>query len=180
MSVSKNLKLAVAERNIEDIRGCLWACIAVDMNMTGKFKESFNYILENGISESELFEVDDDNDFKTEPTIENYRELGGLLSVNFSKKKLEALKAMGLVLYPPQQKEEAQKDIKKASKRRSACSQKKCDPFITGGAIVGAGCGAIAAAKFGARIGGIIGGGIVGATIGAIIGIAIANNIDKD
>ena len=59
MSVSVNLRNAVAEHNIEDIRGSLWACIAVDPNMTGKFKESLDYVLSNGISENELFDNDD-------------------------------------------------------------------------------------------------------------------------
>ena len=51
MSVSVNLRNAVSEHNIEDIRGVLWACIAVDPNMTGMFKESLEYVLSNGIFE---------------------------------------------------------------------------------------------------------------------------------
>lgn len=189
MSVSSLLKSAVEEKNIEDIRGGLWSCIAVDMNMTGKFKESLEFVLSNGISEEELFEPDDNVEFKTEPTTENYSELGGLLRVNFSKNKLDALHTMGIILYPPktQIKEHVEtrrshfrREEKQSSQRRSASSAKKCDPFITGGAIIGVGCGAIVAAKIGARLGGIIGGGIVGATVGTIIGIALANKVDKE
>ena len=75
MSVSVNLRNAVSEHNIEDIRGVLWACIAVDPNMTGMFKESLEYVLSNGIFENELFDNDDGESFSTEPTQENFNEL---------------------------------------------------------------------------------------------------------
>lgn len=112
MSVSENLKKAVEEKNIDDIRGCLWSCIAVDMNMTGRFKESLGYALSNGINEYELFQDDDGTPFKTEASKDNFSELGGLLRVNFSKKKLDALRKMGLSLYPPKMESEGPKKIR--------------------------------------------------------------------
>lgn len=101
MAVSENLKTAVDTKNLDDVRGSLWSCIIVDLNMTGKFKESFDYVLSHGISESELFVEDDGKEFETEPTRENFNNLSGLFSVNFSKKKYEALKKIGETLNPP-------------------------------------------------------------------------------
>ncbi|MCR5620346.1 MAG: hypothetical protein K6G18_00645 [Treponema sp.] len=185
MSVSENLKKAVEEKNIDDIRGCLWSCIAVDMNMTGRFKESLGYVLSNGINEYELFQDDDGTPFKTEASKDNFSELGGLLRVNFSKKKLDALRKMGLSLYPPKMESEGPKKNQGTGERPSSRSgereknrkehmQKSTRESrvigAVGGATFGAAGGAFAAAKFGAKVGGIIGGGLTGACVGAAIG----------
>ena len=98
-TVSQLLQNAVKEHNIEDIRGCLWACIAVDPTLTGMFKVSLDYILSNGISENELYENDDGEIFDLEPTDNNFNELGGAIRTNFSKKKLNGLKKIGTALY---------------------------------------------------------------------------------
>ena len=187
MSVSENLKVAIQSRNIDDIRGGLWSCIAVDMNMTGRFKESLDYILANGISEEELFEDDDGQPFETEATKDNFSELGGLLRVNFSKKKLDALRVMGCVLYPPKVASEEPKknqaintksvyrqtyqsdERKKAASNNTAEQRRAIEVCAGGGAVL---C-SFTAAKCGAKIGGIIGGGIIGACIGAAIGYAL-------
>ena len=97
--VSPNLQNAVKEHNIEDIRGSLWSCIAVDPTLTGMFKVSLDYVLSNGISENELYENDDGEIFDLEPTDDNFNKLGGALSTNFSKKKLNDLKKIGTALY---------------------------------------------------------------------------------
>ena len=194
MSVSENLKAAVAARNCDDIRGGLWSCIAVDMNMTGRFKESLAYVLENGISEAELYEADDGAPFATAASAENFSALGGLLRVNFSKKKLDALRTMGRTLYPPHSSAEEPKKNQPAgaagagaprdaaagssARHRSGAMRPRADGsrYTAGGAAVGAGIGAIAAAKLGAKIGGIIGGGVIGAVVGACIGAALAGS----
>lgn len=103
MNISDNLKSAVRDRNIADIRGALWSCLMVDMNMTGKFAQSLEYVLSNGISESELYEDDDGSSFDEEATEENFDTLAGLIRVNFSKRKLGSLKSIGCVLSPPKQ-----------------------------------------------------------------------------
>lgn len=102
MNVSENLKAAVSNKNIADIRGALWSCLMVDTNMTGRFKQSLGYVLSNGISESELYEDDDGTSFSEEPTETNFDTLAGLIRINFSKRKLEALKRIGCILSPPQ------------------------------------------------------------------------------
>lgn len=101
MSVSNNLREAIQTRNIANIRSCLWACLSVDMNMTGVFKESIHYVLSHGIDADELFEIDDEKPFESSPSMSNFSTLGGMLMVNFSRKKLDALKIMGMSLYPP-------------------------------------------------------------------------------
>ena len=85
MDISENLKRAVAEKNLADVRGALWSCLMMDANMTGLFKQSLEYVLSNGILEAELYEDDD-----------------GRIRVNFSKRKLDALKRIGRVLSPEQ------------------------------------------------------------------------------
>lgn len=97
--VSQILQNAVKEHNIEDIRGCLWSCIAVDPTLSEFFKVSLDYVLSNGISENELYENDDGETFDLEPTDDNFNKLGGALSTNFSKKKLNDIKKIGTALY---------------------------------------------------------------------------------
>ena len=58
MSISSNLKKAVEEHNLADIRGCLWSCILVDPNMTTKFKESLEYVISK-LSVSPLLNVNE-------------------------------------------------------------------------------------------------------------------------
>ena len=103
MSISENIKSAVAERNIPHIRDYLWSAIMFDKNMTGSFKESLEYVLANGIARSELFEEDDGEAFDEVCTKENYKTLGGLLRINFSEHKLDALRRMGRILSQPKQ-----------------------------------------------------------------------------
>lgn len=188
MSVSDNLKNAIAEHNLDDIRGGLWSCIAVDMNMTRRFKESLEYVLANGITESELFEDDDGKPFETEATKDNFSELGGILRVNFSKKKLDALKMMGRTLYPPKitsgetkknqgtsggasSRERERKSFQSRGANKNSRQIRAAQGCAAGGAVVGA----FAAAKCGAKIGGIIGGGLIGACVGAAIGYLLFN-----
>lgn len=100
MSVSKNLEVAVSSRNIQNIRGCLRSCIMVDPSMSKEFAESESYVLSNGIKENELYEIDKGG-FSEEQTEDNMSKLVGLLHLNFSKEKIDALKKIGHALYPP-------------------------------------------------------------------------------
>ncbi len=101
MSVTQNLKAAVAGRNMPDIRDCLWSSIPFDKTMTGSFKESLDFVFSNGISRKELFQDDDGEVFETIATEKNFYRLGGLLRINFSERKLEALQQMARTLWPP-------------------------------------------------------------------------------
>lgn len=174
MSVSVNLRNAVAEHNIEDIRGGLWACIAVDPNMTGKFKESLEYVLSNGISENELFDNDDGESFSTEPTQENFNELGGMISTNFSKKKLDALCNIGRILYPP--KYSTPKELKRESSNTDTGSgpqqnhQTSNTTATIGGAVLGAAAGALIGKIAIGGAAAILGGLAIGAAVGATVG----------
>lgn len=100
MLISQNMIEAVNEKNIEAVRGYLWAEIVVDISMTGSFLDNLTYVLSHGISESELYEEDDGEELPQLATKENFAKISGLLGVNFSKRKLDELKKMALVLYP--------------------------------------------------------------------------------
>lgn len=176
MSVSENLKNAVLEHNIEDIRGGLWSCIAVDPNMTGKFKESLEYVRTNGINENELFDNDDGESFNTEPTQENFNELGGMIRSNFSKKKIEALGKIGRVLYPPKKSNTEETRHENVTSENGSGSQQNhqtSNPAAAiGGAVLGAAAGAligkIAIGEAAAILGGLAIGAAVGATVGTM------------
>ena len=48
-TVSQLLQNAVKEHNIEDIRGSLWSCIAVDPTLSEIFKVSLDYIFQDSL-----------------------------------------------------------------------------------------------------------------------------------
>ena len=98
--VSKNLKKAVEEKNIVAIRDGLWSRITLDPNFTEGFPKSLEYCLNNGISESELYEIHDNRPISDEVSLENFSKLCGQLRTNFSKERLEKIKEIGRKLYP--------------------------------------------------------------------------------
>lgn len=182
MAVSENLKTAVDTKNLDDVRGSLWSCIIVDFNMTGKFKESFDYVLSHGISESELFVEDDGKEFETEPTRENFDNLSGLFSVNFSKKKYEALKKIGETLDPPkinsasrEQRSPSSGSAASQSRRRSTGSATNKTAVCAGGAAAGAVAGAVFGKVIFDSAAAIFGGVAVGAVAGFIAGVALSS-----
>lgn len=134
MSISNTIKDAVEKRNLQEIRGELWSCTVVDPSLTRVFQERLKYILSNGISEEDLFEVDDGTGFATEATQENLNALSGLFCANFSKKKYEAYKKMGGFLYPPQLKQETatlkEKPTERTTQHASARNEDKEQPFL--------------------------------------------------
>ena len=101
MKVSDNIKAAVAAGNISDIRDCLWSATLLEKVSSGNIQENLDYVLSHGVAAKDLFEEDDGEDFETAATEENYSHLGGLLSVNFSRRKLDALQKMARTLWPP-------------------------------------------------------------------------------
>ncbi|MBE6424208.1 hypothetical protein [Succinivibrio dextrinosolvens] len=100
MVISQNMIEAVNKKDLDAIRDYLWARIVVDVSMTGSFIDNLTYVLSHGISESELYEDDDGQVLPQTATKDNFAKISGLLKVNFSKKKLDELKKMALVLYP--------------------------------------------------------------------------------
>lgn len=182
MAVSENLKIAVDTNNLDDVRGSLWSCILLDFNMTGKFKESFDYVLSHGISENELFVEDDGKEFETEPTKENFDNLNGLFSVNFSKKKYEALKKIGEFLDPPKINSNSREQGSPSSGSTASQNRRHSTGSATNKTVVcagGATAGAVAGAVFGKIIfdsaAAVFGGLAVGAVAGLIVGFALSS-----
>ena len=128
MDISENLKRAVAEKNLADVRGALWSCLMMDANMTGLFKQSLEYVLSNGILEAELYEDDDGKSFGEEATAANFDELAGRIRVNFSKRKLDALKRIGRVLSPEQATRRPSGHVQAGDPRSGRCRPHGGDP----------------------------------------------------
>ena len=100
ISVNKEIKNYVADKNVEGIRAELWIYIGIDPNFTKDFIENLNYCLKNGISESELYENHDGRSMSDEVTNDNFAKLCDQLRINFSKERLEKIKEIGRKLYP--------------------------------------------------------------------------------
>ena len=166
MSVSDKLKTDVAARNLTAIRGDLWSRIVLDPNFTGGFPESWQYCLDNGITEAELYQEHDGRDIDLEPTGENFDLLGGQLSTNFSKERLDKMKEIGRKLYPPVNEE-------KAESQTSAHKEPSSDSGEAGLLLAGIAIGAVA----GGIIGAAIFGKAVAAAVGAVIGAAAGGTI---
>lgn len=120
MSVSDKFKTDVAARNPVAIRDGLWSCITLDPNFTDGFPESWQYCLDNGITEGELYQKHDERDIDLEPTVENFNLLAGQLSTNFSKERLDKMKEIGRKLYPVNEE--------KAKSQTSAHGNGKTEP----------------------------------------------------
>ena len=101
MSVHEILRDAVAKKNIGEIRNYLWSTIVLDPGFSSSFPNALKYCFDNGITEAELFEPHDGRDLNVEPTQDSFSLLGGQLRTNFSKERLEKMKEIGKILYPP-------------------------------------------------------------------------------
>lgn len=112
---SINIKQAVLKRDIFAIRSYLLSDILIDKNLTQIFKEDFEYCLQNGISEDEIYENHDGKEILLEVSSQNYAKIRDELSVNFSKERLSALKEIAIKLYP----KENPKVIKQPTKNRN-------------------------------------------------------------
>ncbi|HBB13436.1 MAG TPA: hypothetical protein DCZ76_04080 [Treponema sp.] len=172
MSVSEKLKKAVAEKDFVAIRDSLWSRIALDPNFTNGFAESWEYCLNSGISESDLYENHDNRPMSDEITNENFSALCGELSTNFSKERLNKIKEIGRKLYPPtdekirSQTSGTQNSGQRRTPTGSASNKSDGDSRLL---IAGLAIGAIA----GGLLGGFIFGKAVAAGIGAITGAAV-------
>lgn len=179
MTVSSELKDDVAAKNIDAIRDDLWARITLDPNFTSGFPESWQYCLENGISESELYQEHDGRDVNLEPTVKNFALLCGHLSTNFSRERLEKIKEIGRKLYPVAEEKSASQTERRSAEKTKQKGRESSFDSVDSGLWVAIAIGAIS--------GGILGGAIfgkavavgVGAIIGAAAGGAVGGNFSK-
>ena len=192
MSVSDNLKKSVSEKNIVAIRDGLWSRIALDPNFTDGFPENWDYCLNNGITESDLYENHDNRPMSDEVSLENFSALCGQLRTNFSKERLNKIKEIGRKLYPPtEEKTQSQTSNTQSSGQRrtvtsSASNQSDGDSglLIAGLAIGGAFAGGLLggfivwkAVEVGiGAIAGVAVGAIAGVAVGAIAGAKLSKN----
>lgn len=144
MSVSVKLRGAVVDHDLATIRDVLSSSIMLDPKMTDGFIEAIKYVLEHGITESELYEPDDGAVYSSEPTRQNFNKIFGLLGLNFSKKKLDDMKRIALVLYPESAKiVPCEKNSSKTYNHKSSNSgnghnvdESTSTPLVIGGIVV--------------------------------------------
>lgn len=173
MSVSDKLKTDVEAKNLAAIRDDLWSRIALDPNFTAGFPESWQYCLDNGITEAELYQEHDGRDIDLEPTGENFDLLCGQLSTNFSKERLDKIKEIGRKLYPVKAESQTFGNVNKEPKPRGK------EPGESGLLFAGIAIGAIAGGAIGAAIFGKAVAAAVGAVIGAAGGTIVATQSTK-
>src|SRR5574344_35803 len=102
MAISKNLKNCVLLHDIDGIRDCLFFATAQDPGFQddGAFNEALQYCISNGITDEELYQDDNGEELPTEMTQENMAKICGSLGTNFSKRKINAARTMGKILFP--------------------------------------------------------------------------------
>ena len=182
MSVSDKLKTDVEAKNLVAIRDGLWSCITLDPNFTEGFLESWQYCLNNGIKEADLYQEHDGRDIDLEPTGENFDLLAGHLSTNFSKERLNKMKEIGRKLYPVnEEKAESQTSANVNGNPKSGVDNPPANDDGDSGLLLLAGIaiGAIAGGAIGAAIFGKAVAAAVGAVIGAAGGTFVATQSTK-
>ena len=97
--ISEEFIKAVTERNIDDIRSFLSSSISFDRTLTNQFQELWNYCLEQGIREEDIYQEPDSKHLDSEITPENFNKIRGSLLTQFSRERIEALKRLGSALY---------------------------------------------------------------------------------
>ena len=175
MSISANLLQAVGARDIYAVRDCLAACIVFDMNMTKGFPESLKYCIDHGIGESNLYEPHDGRPLPGEATEDNFTELCGQLSTNFSKERLNAIRRIGRILYPPQP-EAVEGGTPGTSDAFNTHGLKRLATICTLAAVGVAVGGVVGGLLFRKAVVGAIAGGVAGVTAGAIVGTGKRTN----
>ena len=90
---------AVAEKDIFKIRSYLIAAIVVDKTLK-RLEATIEYVVKNGIPESEIYEPHDGREISNDVTEDNYKNLRADLNSNFSKERLDMLKKVAAKLYP--------------------------------------------------------------------------------
>ena len=107
--LEEKYKEYVITHDIKEVRNQLYTCLLFDRLQTESFKEYYEFCLEQGISEEELFENDENSYDDIELTEESYNEIVGSLLTKFTKEKIQLLKKIGLKLKGEQ--EEASENV---------------------------------------------------------------------
>ena len=96
---SQYLEASISNRDIKGIRGALKGIIDGDPAFkTGRYDSAVQYIIENGISESEIYEPNDTKYAQLPPSEwskDYYYKVLTYLSYNFSRARIEHLRAVG-------------------------------------------------------------------------------------
>lgn len=177
MAVTEKLKEVVSTRNYVGIRDALWSRISLDPNFSKGFLESWNYCLEQGIQEKDLYEDHDNRPMSDEVSNDNFSALCGELSTNFSKERLEKIKEIGRKLYPVEEKPESQTSSISTDIHRTITSSSSSGSEDSG-LLFAVGAGLLIGAIGGGILGGLlfkkaILGAVAGAAIGAGVGVGI-------
>lgn len=178
MSTSEKLKSAVKAKDMGAIRNCLWARIMIDPNFTEGFLESWEYCIGNGVSEAELYEPHDGRPISEDATKENFSKLCGELSTNFSRERLDSIKRIGRILYPPQPRV----DEGGTSGTHCESGPHGMKRLVTICAVAAAGVavgGIVGGLLFRKAVVGAIAGGVAGAAVGAIVGKGMRSNANR-
>lgn len=169
MSVSEKLKTAVKAKDIGAIRDCLWSRIVLDPNFTKGFPESWEYCLDNGITEAELYEPHDGRPLPEDVSDDNFSALSGQLRTNFSRERLDAIKRIGRALYPPQPGDDNSAASASSGTSRSYDVKQivvSCATAAIGVAVGGAVGGFLLRRVLIGAIAGGVAGGVAGAMLG--------------
>ena len=101
----KNIMSAVEKRSITNIRSALKGNINEDMNFSkGVYSQSLDYVLQHGITKSELFDQHDDTNFESNKANWNREYFNNVMAdllFNFSEARINHIKQVGKHLYPP-------------------------------------------------------------------------------
>lgn len=90
---------AVAEKDIFNIQSYLIAAIVADKTLK-RLDASLEYVVKNGIPESEIYDPHNGKEILDDVTEENYKKLRSGLNSNFSKERLDMLRKVAAKLYP--------------------------------------------------------------------------------
>ena len=90
---------AVAEKDIFNIQSYLIAAIVADKTLK-RLEATIEYVVKNGIPESEIYDPHNGKEISDDITEENYKKLSSGLNSNFSKERLDMLKKVAAKLYP--------------------------------------------------------------------------------
>lgn len=103
--ISKDLQTKVEARDFNAIRLALGIGLQFDQNVFGNFTEIVGYCKAKGIELDDLYQEHDGRSVDLEATEDNFAELIGQLSTNFSRQRLEKVLEITQAVWPQKQKE---------------------------------------------------------------------------
>ncbi|WP_086252394.1 hypothetical protein [Campylobacter devanensis] len=102
--ISKDLQTKVEARDFNAIRLALGIGLQFDQNVFGNFTEIVGYCKAKGIELDDLYQEHDGRSVDLEATKDNFAELIGQLSTNFSRQRLEKVLEITQAVWPEKQK----------------------------------------------------------------------------